>query len=66
MAAPMNLSVQCDIIHTYNNRNYLFLKNNYINLSFDGVFKTLSFDREGRGVESKPPPIFICEKKYKK
>ena len=30
------------------------------NLSFDGVLKTPSFDGGG-GVESTPPPIFICE-----
>ena len=38
-----------------------------VNLSFDGVLKTPSFDgRGGRGgVESTPPPIFICENNRK-
>ena len=34
------------------------LKENDINLSYDGGFTDLSYDEEGLKV---PPPIFICE-----
>ena len=36
-----------------------------VNLSFDGVLKTPSFFYQGWGVESTPPPIFICENNRK-
>ena len=43
------------------------IPSSFVNLSFDGVLKTPSFDWWGGGeVKSTPPPIYICENNSKR
>ena len=44
--------------------SYIWCKN-YLNLSFNGVFLTPSFEGGGGGGVNLPPSHFICEKNRK-